>query len=156
MSQAAVEGFPLSSPLVVTVLALLTALYQLNARVTPWSPWHVRRNGRYMRSWWSYAVLNWAGVALVVALVLSTGAPLAVVRLSPPAWDQSVLLVVVSLAVLALYYREVVERPPLDETVLERIGDGWTPATRRQRLLGVVAFGLTPGSARRSSTAGSP
>jgi len=140
-----VDAFPLSLPVVAGLLVLFTTCYQLNARVTPWATWHVRGNGRYMQSWWSYVVLNWASAALVVGLVLLHGAGPGAIGLSLPSREVAAVLALAYLSAVGLYYWGVVAREPLDERALERGGDGWTPATHRQRVLGVFTFSLSPG-----------
>jgi len=140
-----VDAFAVPPAAVATLLVALPVVFQLNARVTPWTPWHARTDGQYLRSWWSYTVLNWVSAAVAVGLVLASGSGLAAIGLAPPAPELALVLAGVLAVSLAIYYRDVLARPPLDDRKLERVRDGWTPATRHQRLVGVFVFGVTPG-----------
>jgi len=140
-----VEAVAVSPAAVAALLVALPVVFQLNARLAPWTPWHARTDGQYLRSWWAYAVLNWASAAVAVGLVLASGSGLAALGLAPPEPELALLLAGVLLVALSIYYRDVLARPPLDDRKLERARDGWTPATRHQRLVGVFVFGVTPG-----------
>lgn len=138
-------AFPLSIGTVVGVLVVISVAYQLNARVTPWADWTARADGQYLRSWWSYVVLNGASAALVVGLVLWGGGTLETLGLVVPRPLNAAALLALYLGICLAYYRGVVRAPTLDERALERAGDGWTPATRRQRVLGYLTLSFSPG-----------
>lgn len=140
-----VVSFSVSPLVVAVVLVVLPILYQLNARITPWTPFHVRMNGRYMQFWWSNTVLHWASTIVVLGLVFQSGSGFEAIGLSIPDEESIVQLVIVYSVFLGVYYWGVIAQDTLDERRLEQCHDGWTPATLRQRIVSVFTLSITPG-----------
>lgn len=136
-------SFPVDPGVAVAILVALPILYQVNSRVAPWGDWGDR--DQYLPFWSSIAVLHWTSLATVLAVVVLSGGGPASVGLVAPSMETAAATVVGGVVVVAVYYREVIARDPIDASVLERSGDGWTPATRRERLVGVFTLAITPG-----------
>lgn len=136
-------SFPVEPAVAAAVLVVLPVLYQVNSRIAPWGDWGDR--DRYLPFWGSIAILHWGSAAAVFGVVALGGGNPASIGLVIPGPTTTAAIVVGGVVVAAVYYREVIAREPLAASVLERAGDGWTPATRRERLVGIFTLGITPG-----------
>lgn len=140
------EALVLHPLVVVAFVVVLPVCYQLNDCVTPWARGRLNEDGdRYLEFWTATAVLHWTSTLAVLGVVVGSRSTLAAIGLGRPHHVGTALAGAMFVASVGLYYRDVIDRPEIATDRVRRAGDFWTPATDRERRLGVFVLGVTPG-----------